>query len=156
MLPPILRCAGWAISRGPTAIMKRGDLVPDALVIAMVRDKIQSPAVAAQAGVLFDGFPRTIPQAEALEKVLAELGRRLGAVLSLEVPDAEIIERLMKRGRADDTLDTVRARLEVYQRQTAPLIDFYRARGALVALNGVGTIEEVTARLRAATQRTRP
>jgi len=143
---------GTALGRQAGAFMKRGDLVPDDLIVAMARDKLSQPAVAARNGVLFDGFPRTIPQAEALEKAMGELGRRFGGVLALEVNDEEIIERLSKRGRADDTPETVHARLAVYHKQTAPLLAYYRQRDQLAVLDGVGSMEEVEGRLRKAVE----
>ena len=138
------------LGRKADVIMKRGDLVPDDIIIGMVRGKLSEPAITAKSGVLFDGFPRTIPQAEALAAALMELGRKLGGVLSLEVNEEEIVERLAKRGRPDDTPETVRARLAVYRKQTSPLLDYYRRAGHLIGLNGMGTIEEIEARLRQA------
>ena len=141
---------GTELGRKADEIMKSGQLVPDDLIIAMVRDKLAEPEVAEKSGVLFDGFPRTIPQAEALEKALAALGRPLGGVLSLEAPDDELLDRLSKRGRADDTPETIRERLVVYQQQTAPLIQYYADRGQLIPVNGLGAMEEIEARLRQA------
>lgn len=141
---------GTSLGQKADAIMKRGELVPDDLIIEMVRDKVASSAVAGKSGALFDGFPRTTPQAEALESALKELGRTLGGVLALEVNDEEIVERLSQRGRADDTPETVQARLNVYNDQTAPVLDFYQTRGCLRKLDGVGAVQEVNERLKEA------
>jgi adenylate kinase len=141
---------GTELGRQADVIMKRGELVPDDLIVAMVGDKMSAPEVASTKGVLFDGFPRTIPQAEALEKVMSKLNRSLGLVLALDVADAEIVERLSKRGRADDTIETVQARLDVYRRQTEPLLDFYEKRGKLSRIQGVGEVGQVNERLQAA------
>lgn len=138
------------LGREAGAIMKRGDLVPDDLIVAMAREKIRSPEVDGKSGVLYDGFPRTIPQAEALDGMADSLGRECGGVLALDVPDDEIIGRLSQRGRPDDTAETVRARLAVYKEQTEPLLDYYRDKGRLVLLDGVGSIDEINARLREA------
>lgn len=141
---------GTELGKQAGVIMERGELVPDDLIIAMVGEKIRTPEVSEKAGVLFDGFPRTIPQAEALEHLLVVIGRPMGGVLALDVADGEIIDRLSKRGRADDTIETVRARLDVYKEQTAPLIGFYESRDVLAQIQGVGAIEEITARCEAA------
>lgn len=159
--------------------MDRGDLVPDDVTIAMVRDRLQRPDC--DDGVILDGFPRTLPQARGLDRMLAELGRELDGVLYMAVPDEELVRRLSGRWicrrcqtpyhiiysppqeegvcdecggelyqREDDRPETVRARLDVYHDQTAPLIDYYREQGPLKEVDGSGSIEEVsTALLRA-------
>ncbi len=139
---------GTELGQKADAIMKSGALVPDDVIIDMVSAKLSEDAVKATTGVLFDGFPRTIPQAEALESALTALGRELGGVLSLTVAEEELIDRLSKRGRADDTLDTIKNRLQVYEDQTAPLIGFYKERGQLFEVEGMGTMEEIEGRLR--------
>jgi adenylate kinase len=125
-------------------IMDAGDLVSDDIVIAMVEERLSEAD--AECGFLLDGFPRTDAQAAALDEVLGA-DRALEVVVNLEAPDAEVIGRILARGRSDDTEDTVRNRIEVYNQQTAPLIAFYEQRGVLVRVDGVGEIGEVLARV---------
>lgn len=156
--------------------MNKGELVPDDVTIAMVRQRIQQPDI--KSGVLFDGFPRTLPQAKALDEMLAELGQEIDLVIYLEVPDEEIITRLSGRlickecqtpfhkvynpftscpydkchgeylyQREDDKPETVRARLDTYHKQTRPLVDYYEARDLLKRVSGVGPIEAVSERV---------
>lgn len=124
-------------------IMESGDLVPDEIVIDMVRERLAAPD--ALCGFLLDGFPRTRPQAEALDEVLGDGG--LDAVVVVEVPEDEIVERALLRGRSDDSEETVRTRLAVYREQTAPLIEFYTERGLVRPVDGLGTIGDVLARI---------
>ncbi|MCV2490500.1 adenylate kinase [Geodermatophilus sp. YIM 151500] len=137
--------------------MDAGDLVPDEITVAMVRDRLAEPD--AEVGFLLDGFPRTIAQAEQLRESLAELGTGLDRVLELVVEEEELVRRLSGRRmlvdgkmvqREDDKPETVRHRLEVHREQTAPLSDFYEAEGLLVTIGAVGSVEEVTARAMAA------
>jgi adenylate kinase len=152
--------------------MTRGALVPDDITIAMLRERVSQPDTAR--GVLLDGFPRTMEQAIALNEMMAHLGRELSAVLYIEVPDEELVERLSGRlicrecqipfhrvanpfrtcpngkcmgehlyQRADDTPETVRARLVTYHRQTAPVIDYYRLIKLLITVPGSGPVEAV-------------
>jgi adenylate kinase len=125
-------------------IMDAGDLVPDDIVIAMVQERLQAPDAAC--GFLLDGFPRTTPQAEALDAVLGE-DRALECVVNLEAPEAEVVQRILARGRSDDTEEAVRTRIAVYENQTAPLIAFYEGRELLTRVDGVGEIGEVLARV---------
>lgn len=139
---------GTDLGRQVAPIMARGDLVPDDLILAIIREEIEKlPA----ARIIFDGFPRTLPQAEALEALLRDLGLATDAVVLLDVPTEELVARLGKRareeGRADDTEEAIRRRLEVYARQTAPLIDYYAGRGVLLRIEGVGEVEAVTRRI---------
>jgi adenylate kinase len=162
--------------------MDRGDLVPDEVTIAMVRDRLSEDD--AQGGFLLDGFPRNVPQAETLKKILAEMDRKLDLVLELVVDDDEVVRRLSGRRtcrrcgriwhvafdpptkdgvcdvcggelfqRDDDREETIRHRLEVYQEQTAPLASFYADEGILVGLDATGPVEEVTERALAALRR---
>ena len=133
--------------------MDAGDLVPDEITVAMVKDRLAEPD--AKAGFLLDGFPRTIAQAEQLGSSLAELGNSLDRVLELVVEEEELVRRLSGRRmlvdgemvqRDDDRPETVRHRLEVYREQTAPLSGFYEAAGLLSRIDAIGEIEEVTAR----------
>jgi len=134
---------GTDLGRQAKAIMDSGDLVPDEIVIAMVRERLAETD--AECGFLLDGFPRTRPQAEALDEVLGDEG--LDAVVAVEVPEDEIVRRMMLRGRSDDTEEAVRIRLGVYGEQTAPLIEFYEDRGVLRPVDGLGTEDEVLARI---------
>ena len=103
-------------------------------------------------GVIFDGFPRTIPQAKALKVMLNERGQDVTIMLDLQVDEAELINRLLERGkisgRSDDNLETIKSRLEVYHNQTAPLVDFYIAEGKHVAIQGMGSVEEIFGRIK--------
>jgi adenylate kinase len=162
--------------------MDRGDLVPDEVTIAMVRDRLAEDD--AQEGFLLDGFPRNVPQAETLKKILSEMDRKLDLVLELVVDDDEVVRRLSGRRtcrkcgriwhvafdpptkdglcdvcggelfqRDDDREETIRHRLEVYQEQTAPLASFYADEGILVGLDATGPVEEVTERALVALRR---
>ena len=137
--------------------MDAGDLVPDEITVAMVKDRLDEPD--AKAGFLLDGFPRTIAQAEQLRDSLAELGHGLDRVLELVVDEEELVRRLSGRRmvvdgktvqRDDDRPETVRHRLQVYREQTAPLSGWYDERGLLTRIDAIGEIEDVTARAMAA------
>lgn len=125
--------------------MDKGDLVPDEVVVGMIRDRLGESDT--KSGWLLDGFPRTLPQADALDQLLQEIGQSYDAVLSLLVPDELLIERMLNRGRKDDTEAVIRRRLEVYQADTAPLIEYYKERSALQEVEGTGDVEEVTHRI---------
>ncbi|TSA87978.1 adenylate kinase [Deinococcus detaillensis] len=129
-------------------IMKAGQLVPDHLLIALIRDRLASMD---SVRVIFDGFPRTTAQAEALDGLLDELGAPISAVPLLEVPEELLIARILERGktseRNDDEEAVARERQNVYRTQTQPLIDYYSARGQLKTINGVGNMDEVYQRL---------
>jgi adenylate kinase len=122
--------------------MDRGELVPDSLVIDLIKDRLTQPDT--HNGWLLDGFPRTLPQAEALEQLLTYLGQEYDRVLNLEVPDATLVERMLGRGRQDDNEAVIRTRLQVYRDQTEPLIGFYRQRQRLVDIDGSLDVEAVT------------
>ena len=132
--------------------MDKGEYVPDTVTNDMVRDRLGQED--AQAGFLLDGYPRTLPQVEALDGMLSELGIALDRVLLLEVQTEEVVARLVERGReqgrSDDTEETIRRRIEVYSEQTAPLIDVFDQRGILRRVDGMASIDEVTAALREA------
>ncbi len=119
-----------------------GDLVPDALTNAMVKQRIS--AEDCRNGFLLDGYPRTVAQADELAGMLEETNSSLTVVINLIVPDAELIERLGKRGRADDTIETIGNRLKVYHESTKPLIGYYRTAGLLSDVEGVGSIEAIS------------
>ena len=139
---------------GKTArpIMEAGGLVPSDLVTRMLKERIEEPDAAR--GALFDGYPRTVTQAQSMDKLLEEAGRSLTAGLFIDVPDPVIVERLVRRalieGRADDTPETVAARLRVFREKTEPLAELYRARGLFHTIDGNRSIEAVSADVLAA------
>lgn len=172
------RQRGTELGKQFDSFMSQGLLVPDGLVLALFRQRLAQPD--AQSGAIFDGYPRTIPQAESLEKVLGETGRKVDHVVSIEVPLAEMIERVVHRRsceacgqiyhlkynpppspdrcscggrlvqRADDTEEVVRKRNDEYLAKTAPLLEYYTPRGLVRPVNGVGTLDEVLARIKGA------
>jgi len=156
--------------------MDKGELVPDSVVVGLVKERIQQPDCAK--GYMLDGFPRNVSQAETLDKMLEELGQKIDHVVSIEVPDEELVKRLTGRRtcrdcgagfhvmfdppqkdgvcdkcggelyqRDDDNETTVKSRLEVYNGQTKPLIDYYQAQGKIRAVNGVGDMGEIFERI---------
>lgn len=135
------REAGTEIGRQADRYMSAGQLVPDETILAIVGQRLTEPDC--RNGYLLDGFPRTLAQAEALDLMLDEAGTPLDGVLELRVPEEELFKRLAGRGRADDDPDVIRQRLVAYREQTEPLLDYYRGRGLLHTLDGVGTVEEV-------------
>ncbi|MGL6135202.1 MAG: adenylate kinase [Prochlorococcaceae cyanobacterium] len=137
--------AGSPLGQEAEAVMARGELVSDALVLAIVRQRLQGQSEGG--GWLLDGFPRNLPQAEALAALLAELGQPIELVVLLELDDGVLIQRLLSRGRADDNEDVIRHRLEVYREQTAPLIHYYREQGLLKPVEAHGTVEQIGARI---------
>ena len=135
---------GSELGREAQRYMDAGELVPDAVVIGMIRQRLaDGGGRLANDRFLLDGFPRSVPQADALGAMLDELGAPLDAVISLDVPRGELVQRLLGRGRGDDTMETIERRLEVYESQTAPLIAYYRERGLLRAVNGLGSMDDV-------------
>jgi adenylate kinase len=138
--------AGSDLGLRVTAILDAGDLVPDDVTIEVVRARLAQDDTVN--GFILDGFPRTLAQAEALDRVLAEIDRgELSAVLDFELPDEIAVQRLLGRaaveGRSDDIPDKVRHRLDVYHEKTEPLVEYYRSRGLLVAVHADRTVEEV-------------
>ncbi len=128
------------------AIMKAGDYVPDEITVAMLAERVAEPD--ATNGFILDGFPRTSGQVAALDGLIGADG--LDAVLVLDVDEDELVGRLMARGRADDTEDTIRNRFEVYLEQTAPLLEIYDGRGIVVRVDGLGGVDDITDRILAA------
>ena len=128
--------------------ISKGQLIPDDLMIRILDDVLENEA-AAKKGVVFDGFPRTIPQADALEELLAKRGSQLDAVIGLDVPEDELVHRMLARGketgRADDNIDTIKNRLDVYHNQTLPLRKYYEEKGKYIAVNGTGIVDEIFA-----------
>ena len=136
--------AGTALGLEAEAVMNRGELVSDELVLAIVESQMKTLS---GSGWLLDGFPRTVPQANALEPLLKELEQPIEAVVLLELDDAVLIERLLARGRDDDNEVVIRNRLEVYREKTSPLISFYQDKGLLVSVQANGSVEEITQRI---------
>ncbi|MFC4637977.1 adenylate kinase [Deinococcus hohokamensis] len=145
---------GTELGQQVKPILDAGHLVPDEILIALIRDKL---AGMEPVRVIFDGFPRTTAQAQALDVLLEELGTPVTAAPLLEVPDQVLIDRIVERGRqaaargeavrSDDNEETARHRQQVYREQTQPLIDYYAARGHLYTVNGVGSMDEVYRRI---------
>lgn len=140
---------GTELGRVADSFISRGQLIPDDLMVRILADVLDTEVAADAAGVIFDGFPRTVAQAEALEKMLAERNRKVDTVVGLETDDEELTQRLIKRGidsgRSDDNLDTIRKRLEVYHTQTSPLRDYYTARGQYHRIEGKGHPDDIFA-----------
>jgi len=141
--------AGSELGQKVKEIVESGALVPDELVVDVIRERLAQPD--AQAGFVLDGFPRTIGQAEALDALLAELDRPLGIVLELELAEETAVERMLGRaadqGRADDTPEVIKNRFEVYRRQTEPLSNYYRSTGILVVIDSSPGMDEVFAEI---------
>jgi adenylate kinase len=135
--------AGSALGKEAEAVMARGELVSDGLVLAIVRSRLENH----RGGWLLDGFPRNLAQAEALDRLLGELDQRIEQVVLLELEDGVLIQRLLSRGRADDNEAVIRNRLVVYREQTAPLIEHYRSLGLLRSVEASGTVEEIGERI---------
>jgi adenylate kinase len=135
-----------ALGRRVRPILERGDLVPDDLMIDLIRGRLER-----EDGFVLDGFPRTLPQAEALDSTLVEIGKPLDVVLLLQVGDDVAIHRLQARsaleGRADDALEAIRHRLALYHQMTEPLVERYRSDGTLITVDARGTVEEVAAEI---------
>lgn len=134
----------------------KGELVPDCIVIGIICSKIETNPESR--GFIFDGFPRTVEQARALDELLSDKKRPITGMLSLEVEEEELIERLMNRGkisgRSDDQdLDIIRNRIGVYHKKTAPLIEYYSSQGKHMSINGMGTIDQIASRLREAVEK---
>jgi adenylate kinase len=131
------------------SIVASGALVPDEVTIALIRDRLAHAD--AREGFILDGYPRTMPQAEALDELLTELGRPIAVVLELQVPDTVAVARMLKRaqeeGRADDTPEAIARRLEIYHRDTAPLVEYYLATGKVVGIHGDRSVDEVYAEI---------
>ncbi len=130
-------------------LMDQGKLVPDHVVIDMIAKRIDSPECAK--GVIFDGFPRTVAQAEALDKILAERGKKIDIVMELEVDQNKIVERMKKRaaeeGRNDDTVEALKTRLHLYNDYSAKVLPYYRAQGPVPKINGNQPIDSVTVQI---------
>lgn len=142
---------GTELGRLANKYISQGHLIPDDLMVSVLADELDRHPEEIKNGVIFDGFPRTINQAEKLRALLQKRGTDVHAVIGLEVDEAELVERLLKRGqetgRADDNLDTIKERLVVYNDQTAPLKDFYLKEGKYHPVQGSGSIESIFGRI---------
>jgi len=141
--------AGTQIGRQAKAYMDRGELVPDAVVIGVAEERLAQADAAS--GFVLDGFPRTVAQAEALDALLERTGTDLERCVALVVDEDSLVARLLGRrqleGRSDDSEETIRTRMVEYRTKTAPLIDYYRERGILAEVDGLGSVEEVAKRI---------
>ena len=141
---------GTELGKTAKDYIEKGQLVPDELIVDMLAKVLDSKVNSK--GVIFDGFPRTIPQAKALKEMLNKRGTDVSVMLNLQVEEEELINRLLERGkvsgRSDDNLETIKSRLDVYHKQTAPLADYYIGEGKHVAIKGMGTIEEIFGRIK--------
>jgi adenylate kinase len=147
--------AGTPVGLRAKSIMDRGELVPDEVVVAIIADRIEQPD--AKRGFVLDGFPRTVPQAQALDRLLAERGLKLDAVIELKVDEGILLRRIEKRVadmtargekvRADDNPEVLKGRLSAYRAQTAPLAGYYAGKGMLKSVDGMASIDKVTAEI---------
>jgi len=139
--------SGSELGKRVEGVMQRGELVTDEIVIALIEERL--PEAEAAGGAIFDGFPRTLAQAEALDAMLAKRGAKIDVVLRLKVDDEALMTRIAGRfaesGRPDDNPDSFKVRLGAYNDQTAPLLPYYQGQGKLVELDGMGSIESVAA-----------
>lgn len=137
--------SGSELGKRVEGIIQRGELVSDDIVVALIEDKL--PEAEAAGGAIFDGFPRTLAQAQALDSMLKGRGRPIDLVIRLKVDDDALLKRIAGRfaesGRPDDNPDSFKVRLAAYNDQTAPLIPYYQGQGKLVEVNGMGTVDEV-------------
>jgi adenylate kinase len=150
------RTSGTEMGKKVAEVMDRGDLVTDEIVIGLIREKLE--AGGAGGGFIFDGFPRTLAQADALGALLAEVGQTLDAVIELQVNDDVLVDRIVGRAkeavaaggtaRADDNEESLKTRLMAYYKQTSPLIGYYYAKGDLKSVDGLGEIDAVAGQIR--------
>lgn len=142
--------AGTELGKIADSYISKGQLIPDDLMVDILATRVDE-LLPSSKGFIFDGFPRTIPQAEALKKMLAERGEKLHAVIGLEVDDDELTERLIKRGaesgRSDDNPATIANRLKVYHSTTSPLRDYYTTEGSYNSIQGSGHVDEIFSRI---------
>lgn len=138
---------GTKLGKVADVYISKGLLIPDELMIDVLADTLREDPEDIEKGVIFDGFPRTIPQAEALAGLLKELGTEIHAVVGLEVDEDELVRRMIERGkssgRSDDNIDTIRKRLEVYHKQTSPLKSYYVGKGTYHAVDGNRSVDEI-------------
>ncbi len=145
---------GTELGKIASSYINDGKLIPDELMICILENVLDEHPEEEKKGVIFDGFPRTTEQAKALKEMLERRGGKVDVVIGLDVPEAELIDRLIKRGkesgRSDDNMETIKKRLEVYHNQTSPLRDHYVAEGVYAAINGTGSIESIFDSIKAA------
>lgn len=138
---------GTELGKIADSYISKGHLIPDDLMIRVLAHELEENKDKTGRGVIFDGFPRTIPQAIALEKLLKEHSTDVNAVVGLEVDEDELVKRMLQRGkecgRADDNIGTIRERLNVYHQRTAPLRDYYKKRGKYLAVDGNGSVDDI-------------
>jgi adenylate kinase len=143
---------GTALGQKAKGYIDRGDYVPDEVTVDMVREWLRGIPTSTQ--IVFDGFPRTVAQADELDALLGEFGRKVDAVILIDAPRDELLRRLTKRsqeqGRTDDTPAVIGRRLDVYKEQTQPVVDHYQKRALVHLVDGLGTRDDVTKRLRKA------
>jgi adenylate kinase len=139
---------GTTVGRLAAEYMHSGRLVPDPFVVQIVGERLQQPDC--ERGCLFDGFPRTLGQARSLDEYLEAAGTPLDAVIELRVNEDELVNRLLGRGREDDSIDTIRQRFRDYMTMTTPLLEYYRSTGLLRTIDGLGSTNEVFNAIRAA------
>ena len=141
--------AGSKLGLAAKEVMARGELVSDAILLGMLEDRFSRPDT--RGGFILDGYPRNLAQAAALDALLSRLGQPMDYAVQLEVPTEMLVDRIAGRakaeGRADDNPESVRTRLDVYESQTAPVVEFYRQHGQLTAIDGVGSLDEVFTRI---------
>lgn len=144
--------AGSELGKTAKALIDNGQLIPDDLMVSILAAKFDT--LAGGKGVIFDGFPRTIAQAESLKSMLKERGQEVTAMIELDVPEDELMDRLIKRGqesgRADDNEETIKKRLVVYREQTSPLKEWYKNEGKHCYINGLGDLDRISADIFAA------
>ena len=135
------------LGRIANGYISQGHLIPDDLMVKVLESVLDENPEKTEKGVIFDGFPRTIPQAKALKEMLEQRGSKVHAVVGLEVPEEELVDRMLKRGqatgRADDNIDTIKERLNVYHEQTSPLRDYYKSEGKYHAIDGSGDMDRI-------------
>lgn len=145
---------GTELGRTADSYISQGQLIPDELMLRVLEHELDNNPDKTAEGVIFDGFPRTIPQALALKDMMKRRGQRIHAVIGLEVPEDQLMERMVLRGkesgRSDDNPGTIRKRLAVYHKQTQPLRDYYVGEGVYVPIKGDGTVDQVFERVIAA------
>ncbi len=145
---------GTELGQTAKRYIDKGEYVPDAVTVDMVRQRLRE--ISATTRIVFDGFPRTVAQADALDALLREFGRRVDGVVLIDVPREELFARLGKRakdqGRSDDTPEVIGKRLDVYEQQTRPVVEHYRKKGIVRPVDGVGSVDEIGSRVRAAAE----
>ncbi len=145
---------GTELGKTASAYINEGKLIPDELMINILENVLEENPEKTEKGVIFDGFPRTIEQAKALKEMLEKRNANVNIVIGLDVPEDELVTRLLKRGqesgRSDDNLETIKKRLDVYHNQTSPLREYYINEGNYAAINGLGSIEQIFEDIKAA------